>query len=182
MPKVTKKSSAPASRTARTSKAKTQPAAASNGNGEATEAKRAAREAQSAEQRQYVIEHYLDGDEKLSAVAQHLKITSGKAAFLAMQVQVERGEVPAISAKTDAGLVTAIAQARAKADEHSSWGWLAARSGKSEGWIKSELEKAGKYSPRAENVASKRAAAKPATKPAAKSSAKGKGKKVRGNA
>lgn len=171
-----------ASTTAAKKPASTKTAAASNGAAAAAaEAKRVAREAQTAEQMQQVVARVVNGDEKLAAVAKDLKITSGKAAFLIMQHRVAQGEVPAITGKNDEALLKAINAARLKADEHSSWGWLAARSGKSEGFIKSGLEKAGLYKPRAENIASKRAASKPKSAPAAKSGKSGK-KTVRGNA
>jgi hypothetical protein len=93
----------------------------------AAEAKRQAREAQNAQQMKEVVARVVNGDEKLAAVAKDLKITSGKAAFLIMQYRVAQGEVPAITGKTDEALLKAVNAARLKADEHSSWGWLAAR-------------------------------------------------------
>jgi hypothetical protein len=155
---------------------------ASNGAGEA---KRAAREAQSAEQLSAVVSRVVNGDEKLSVVAKDLKITPGKAAFLIMQHRVAEGEVPAITGKNDEALLKAINAARLKADEFSSWGWLSARSGKSEGFIKAGLAKAGLFTPRAENIATKRAGSKPkaAAKTTATSAKKRAGKKrVSGNA
>jgi len=166
------------------SKKKTQAKGQDNGSANAAEAKRAAREAQTATQMAYVVEHYVDGDESLSAVAKHLKITPGKAAFLAMQHRVAEGEVPAITGKTDEALLKAISKERNKADEYSSWGWLAARSGKSEGFIKTGLEALGLYTPKAENIASKRAESKPKATSSKTSGGKtsGKKKRVRGNA
>jgi hypothetical protein len=148
----------------------------------AAEQKRAAREKLAEEQWNYVEAHYLDGDESLSAVASHLSITSGKTAFIAMQIRVDRGEVPKIVGKDDETLLKNIHAARAKADEYSSWGWLAARSGKSEGFIKNGLEEAGLYEPRAENIATKRAESKPAPAPAGKTTGKKTGAKAKGNA
>jgi len=136
-------------------KAKAEAAAA------AVEAKREERAKLEAKQTTEVYKRYVNGDESLAVVAKSLSITSGKAAFLVMLKEVADGNVPAITGKDDDTLVKNIAAARAKADEHSSWGWLAARASKSEGWIKTKLEEAKLYSPRAENIASKRAEAKP---------------------
>lgn len=186
MPKTTtRKSASKKTSTARkSSSAKTSTATTSNGSAEATEAKRAARDAQNAAQLQAVVSRVVNGDEKLAVVAKDLKITSGKAAFLIMQHRVAQGEVPAISGKSDDALLDNIAKARAKGDEYSSWGWLAARSGKSEGFIKNGLKAKGTYKPGSENIASLRAASKP--KASAKTSSTKKtgasGKKVRGNA
>lgn len=183
-------SKAKSTKSTKTSKAK-QTDAASNGAGQAAaaaEAKRAAREAQTAEQQQAVVDRVVNGDEKLAVVAKDLKITSGKAAFLIMLHRVEQGEVPKITGKNDEALLKAINVARLKADEHSSWGWLAARSGKSEGFIKTGLAKLGLYKPREENIASKRAGSKPAAAANGSSgkksttTGKSKSKKVRGNA
>lgn len=148
-------------------------------------AKQAARQEQNEKQLAYVVEHYVDGDEPLAAVAKALSITSGKAAFLAMQHRVAQNEVPAIKGKDDDALLKAISAARNKADEYSSWGWLAARSGKSEGFIKTGLAELGLFEPRAENIASKRAESKPKAAPKPKAAAATGGKKktaVKGNA
>lgn len=145
--------------------------------------KREAREALHAEQTEAVVSRYINGDEKLSAVAASLKITPGKAAFLVMQHRVAEGEVPAITGKDDESLLKAINVARLKADEFSSWGWLAARSGRSEGFIKVGLEAMELYTPKAENIATKRAESKPKAEPKAKAAATTGGKKrVSGNA
>lgn len=189
MPKVKRSGAKRTSTSKAAAKPKTpraaKPKADSGAAAAAAEQKRIARESQNATQLKAVVDRVINGDEKLSAVASDLKITSGKAAFLIMQHRVAQGEVPKITGKGDEGLLKNINTARLKADEHSSWGWLAARSGRSEGWIKTGLEKAGLFKPRAENIASKRAAAKPKV---AKTAGKGKkatggGKKtVRGNA
>lgn len=105
-------------------------------------------------------------DEPIADVARDLKITSGKAAFLLMKDAVAKGKVPAIKGADDDALVAGIIEARKKADEYSSWGWLAARSGKAESWIKLELEDAGAYEPKAENISSIRAQAREEAKPA----------------
>ena len=107
------------------------------------------------------------GDESLSTVASDLSITAGKAAFLLMKDAVAKGKVPEIDGKDDEALLKAINVARLKVDSYSSWGWLAARSHKSEGFIKNGLEGMGMFSPKAENIASKRAELNP-KKPAAK--------------
>lgn len=157
---------------------------AADAKAKAAEAKKVERERQAATQRAYVEKHYLDGDESLSAVAKHLSITSGKTAFIGMQIRVDRGEVPAITGKNDEALLVNISKARDKADEYSSWGWLAARSGRSEGFIKNGLEEAGLYTPKAQNIASVRAAAaKPAeTTTTGKAGKKKSGAKAKGNA
>lgn len=173
--RATAKRSTAASAKPKTSAADTKAAAAQ------AEAKREAREAQNAEQTAAVVKRVLKGDEKLAAVAKDLKITPGKAAFLLMQYRVAQGEVPAITGKSDETLLKNINAARLKADEHSSWGWLAARSGKSEGWIKSGLEAAKLYKPKAENIATARAAKNP-KKPAPKGTTASGKKRVRGNA
>lgn len=178
--KVSKTSSAPkkATRSSGAGKAKatTEKAVVAD-----SAAKVAAREEQTAQQMQQVVARVVNGDEKLAAVAKDLKITSGKAAFLIMQHRVATGDVAKITGKDDEALLKNINAARTKADEFSSWGWLAARSGRSEGFIKSGLEKAGLYKPGAENIASKRSNGKPT---AAKKETGGSGKKktVRGNA
>lgn len=156
---------------------------AATGPSQSAEAKRASQEKQDTALRAQVVKRCVKGDETVGAVAKELKITAGKAAFLIMQHRVEAGEVPTIEGKTETSLVNALGAARARADEFSSWGWLAARSGKSEGFIKGKLAEAGKYSPRAENVAVKRSASKPKAAPKPKATAAG-GKKrtVRGNA
>jgi len=141
----------------------------------ASEAKRQERENLEAEQTQEVLNRFGEhpavgggqGDESLSTVANSLNITSGKAAFLLMKHAVKEGKVPSISGKDDETLLKAINTARLAADRFSSWGWLAARAGKSEGFIKNGLEELGLYTPRAENIASKRSEATKAEKAAA---------------
>ena len=90
----------------------------------------------------------------------------------------------AINGKDDETLLKAINVARLKADEYSSWGWLAARSGRSEGFIKSGLQELELYTPKAENIATKRAEAKPKPEPKTKAGAAKPGgkKRVAGNA
>jgi len=187
VPKTTTRASAKKTTTAKP-KGATKPAAAKPdaaaqaASAKAAEEKRQAREAQTASQQAAVVKRVVNGDEKLAVVAKDLNITSGKAAFLIMQHRVAEGEVPTITGKDDDALLKNIAAARAKGDEFSSWGWLAARSGKSEGFIKSGLEKAGSYKPGAENIATKRAASKPAAAKKTASAKKTGSAKVRGNA
>lgn len=186
----TRKAGATATRSTRSTAAKPKAPAATaeteSGSAEAAKAaeqKREAREAQTAEQQATIVKRVINGDEKLAAVAKDLKITSGKAAFLIMLHRVAEGEVPTITGKNDEALLRAINVARNKADEYSSWGWLAARSGKSEGFIKTGLEGLGLYTPRAENIASKRSeSSKPAATAASGKKPAPKKKTVRGNA
>lgn len=147
------------------------------------ESKRAAQAKQDAELTAQVVKRFVKGDETAATVAKDLNVSPVKVLVLAGIHRVAVGEVPAIEGKTDASLLKAIAAARNKADEFSSWGWLAVRSGKSEAWIKGELEKAGLYEKKAVNIAQARAAARPAAPkaPAAAGTTGGK-KRVRGNA
>jgi hypothetical protein len=94
-------------------------------------------------------------------IAKALKVTPGKAQFLMMLHRVAEGGVPRISTEgSDKQVAQRIAKARARADEFSSWGWLAARTGRSEAYIKGLLAEHELYTPKAENIAAKRAAAK----------------------
>lgn len=108
-------------------------------------------------------------------VGAELSITPGKAQFLNMLHEVAEGNVPTISTSgNEDAVVKRIAAARAKADEYSSWGWLAARTGWSEGKIKTLLEASGDYTPRAENIAAVRAGTNGTTKKPAKKRASSK--------
>lgn len=147
--------------------------------GVSVEAKRELQAKQDTALRIQVVKRCIKGDETVGAVAKELSITAGKAAFLIMQHRVEVGEVPAIEGKTEPTLLKALSTERNKANEFSSWGWLAARSGKSEGYIKSKLAELGLYEPKAENIAVKRSASKPKADPKPKTAGK---KTVRGNA
>jgi hypothetical protein len=104
-------------------------------------------------------------DEPIADVARDLNITAGKAAYLLMKDAVAKGKVPALEGEDDDELVQAIIAARAAADEYSSWGWLSARAGMPESWIKAELAEIDAYTPKAENISSVRAAHREATKP-----------------
>lgn len=180
MAKVSKKT---ATATAPAAKGKTTTAAKTNGAAENAEAKRAARQELEAKQMAEVVKRFVNGDEKAEAVAKDLNVSKVRVMILAGMHRVQSGEVPAITAKNDEALVQAIAKERSKADEFSSWGWLAVRSGKSEPWIKTQLEEAGLYTPRTENIASTRKAARPAAAPKATGGKTAGGKKrVAGNA
>lgn len=106
--------------------------------------KREAQQAKNAELRDKVVSMRAD-DAKWSEIATKLHITSGKAQFLFMQHCVAEGEVSAIRFKQgdEASLIAGIRKAREANDAHSSWGWIAARTGVSEGKIKSLAEEAG---------------------------------------
>jgi len=120
------------------------------------------------------------GDETLAVVAKSLNITTTKAGWLLFFHAVASGKVPAITAKSDEELVKKIHAARVEAGRFSAWGWLAARSDRSESWIKTKLHEAGLYEPRSENIASVRAEANP--KPAKKEKAEGGEPKPKGRA
>lgn len=129
-------------------------------------ARAAERERQEAEQTKTLLERFgehpavpdgKEGEESLGAVAKDLNITSGKAAYLLMKDAVAKGKVPAITGADDEALLKAINDARLAVDRYSAWGWLSARASKPEGWIKTGLEKMGLFTPKAENIASKRA-------------------------
>jgi hypothetical protein len=93
--------------------------------------------------RDVVQERMIDGEESAATVAKDLGITAGKAAFIAMQLRVENGDVPKIVFKNDEQLISRTVAARDKADQYSSWGWLAARTGVGEATLKSKVENAG---------------------------------------
>jgi hypothetical protein len=151
----------------------------------AREAKREEREAQEKTQLEQLLKRFgehpavpdgVEGEESLSVVAKDLNITSGKAAFILMKDAVAKGKVPAITGKDDDEMVKAIHAARNEAGTYSSWGWLAARSSWPESRIKGELEDAGLYTPKAENIASVRAEQskpEPAAEPAAAETTEG---------
>lgn len=109
-----------------------------------------------------------------SQIAEELSITPGKAQFLMMLHKVAEGEVPKITFRNDGELTTKAAAARRKADEFSSWGWIAARTGVSEGKLKGLLEESGDYVPKSENISIVRAEKNGGGKAATKSTGKGK--------
>lgn len=112
-----------------------------------------------------------EAESSWAEIAEELSITPGKAQFLMMKHLVAEGEVPAITARNDADMLKKLVAARNKADGHSSWGWLSARSGLSEGVIKAMLAESGDYEPRAENIAAIRAEKNGGSKPAKKEKA-----------
>jgi hypothetical protein len=68
--------------------------------------------------------------------------TTGRAAFMKMLLEVQRGNVPAITGSPKQVVQRTIA-ARKKADKYSSWGWLSARAGVNEGTLKKHVAAAG---------------------------------------
>jgi hypothetical protein len=84
-----------------------------------------------------------DAGDKWGEIAADLNITPGKAQFLYMLNAVEVGDVKPIRHRNEDELVAGIKRAREANDEFSSWGWIAARTGVSEGKIKSLAEQAG---------------------------------------
>jgi hypothetical protein len=106
-------------------------------------ASRTADAATVAARRDTVRKRVIDGGESAAVVAKDLGITSGKAAFIKMQLMVEDGNVPAIKFKNPDDMVTKTVAARNKADEYSSWGWLSARTGVSEPSLKAAVAAAG---------------------------------------
>ena len=188
------------SRTAATSTATATPEPEANNKADAAAAKTAARKEQDAKLLEQILKRHGDhpkvvevyggqeGEESLGAVAKALNITVTKAGWLLFFHAVESGRVPKITGKDEDELVKNIHAAREEAGPFSAWGWLAARSGKSESWIKSKLEKAGLFNKGSENIASRRAAtATPATQQQAQTQSEGEGNKTsrrrrRGNA
>lgn len=128
-----------------------------------------------------VLSRVVNGGESAATVAKDLGITAGKAAFIAMQLRVDNGEVPKISFKNDEQLVSKTVAARDKADQHSSWGWLSARTGVAEASLKQKVAAAG-HDVAGTKIASVRKASRPvATKTAtgAKKAAATKSKSTR---
>jgi DNA uptake protein ComE-like DNA-binding protein len=115
--------------------------------------------------------------ESLSDVASALHITAGKAAFLNMINEVENGEVASISTNgNEEAVAKRIIAAREKQDAHSSWGWIAARTGLPEAKVKKLAEEHG-LKVKGTHVAKERAAKNGGSKPAkGKTVAKKKGK------
>jgi hypothetical protein len=119
--------------------------------------KRAAQKARDEKFTERILEMRAN-DESWGAIAAELNITSGKAQFLMMLHRVAEGDVPAIRFKAgdDADLVAKTVAAREKQDEFSSWGWLSARTGVSEGTLKSKVAEAG-HDVKGTNIAVSRA-------------------------
>lgn len=67
--------------------------------------------------------------EKLGEIASSLQLYPFQAHQLVALVHVDKGDVPAITGKSEDVLVKRLAAARAKGDEYASWDWLQARSG-----------------------------------------------------
>lgn len=114
---------------------------------------RAARDAEFTER---MLEMRSEG-EAWSTIAEELSITPGKAQFLMMLHRVATKDVKPLKWTDDDDLTEVCQEARAEADEFSSWGWIAARTGVSEAKIKRLLEEAGTYEPKSENIAIVRA-------------------------
>jgi hypothetical protein len=104
--------------------------------------KRELAKARDAELTTTIVARRDDGD-KWGEIASDLNITPGKAQFLMMQHEVAHSPKLRLKHTDEASLVAAIRSAREANDAHSSWGWIAARTGVSEGKIKSVAEEAG---------------------------------------
>ena len=111
-----------------------------------------------AEMTERMLEMRAEG-EPWSAIGEELSITPGKAQFLMMLHRVDTGDVKPLKWTDDESLTEVCQEARAALDEFSSWGWIAARTGVSEGKIKRLLEEAGAYVPKEQNIAVERAIA-----------------------
>lgn len=126
--------------------AKSQGSKATSQNGKAKTqdgpSKREAQKARDAEYTTTILERRGNGD-KWGEIASDLNITPGKAQFLFMLHEVAEGNVPAIRHRNENELVTGIRKAREANNQYSSWGWIAARTGVSEGKIKALAEEAG---------------------------------------
>jgi hypothetical protein len=105
--------------------------------------KRELQRAQNAEIREQVVEMRDEQDSSWSDIAEELSITPGKAQFLYMQAEVARKPKLKIKHTDEDELVEGIREAREANDAHSSWGWIAARTGVSEGKVKALAEEAG---------------------------------------
>lgn len=153
---------------------------AQNGQAAAQPESGAARQAQidrDAKRRAQVVKRVNKG-ESVRAVAEDLGLTPGKAAFLLMQQEVEDNDSLQIKFRNEDELVKRVVAARNKNDEHSGWGWIAARTGVSEGKIKRLAEEKGGIKVKGTNIASIRKGKAPAKAQATKSTRKrGSGKK-----
>lgn len=118
--------------------------------------KRELAKARDAELTEQVLEAREEG-QSWSEIAADLSITPGKAQFLMMLHRVATGDVKPLRFKDDETLTEQIKKARTAADEFSSWGWIAARTGVSEVKIKRLAEEDGFWSPKSENIAVTRA-------------------------
>jgi len=104
-----------------------------------------------------------DAGEKWGEIASAHSITPGKAQFLYMLHCVAEGDVPSIKHRNETELVNGIRKARDAHDTYSSWGWIAARTGVSEGKIKALATEAG-MDVAGSNVAVRRAEANGSSK------------------
>ena len=110
-----------------------------------------------------------------SEIGAELGITPGKAQFLNMLHQVAEGNVsawPKAAHKEEATIAAQIKKDRDAANEFSSWGWIAARSGISEPTLKRIHEEFNSWKPKTENIAIVRAEKNGETTTTKKSSAK----------
>lgn len=106
--------------------------------------KRELQRAEDAKRRERVVElRSTDPKTSWGDIAEELSITPGKAQFLMMQHEVETTPKLRIKHTDDDSLVAGIRAAREANDAHSSWGWIAARTGVSEGKVKKVAEEAG---------------------------------------
>jgi hypothetical protein len=106
---------------------------------------------------QIVRTRMVEGNDHVKDVAKTLKLTPGQTAFIKMQILVEDGTVKKITG-TPAQKLAKIVSARKRADEYSSWGWLAARSEMSEGTMKKLVAEKKSYPVFGERIATIRAA------------------------
>lgn len=104
--------------------------------------KRELAKARDAEFTETIVERRDNGD-SWGDIASDLNITPGKAQFLMMLHRVAEGDVPAIKHRNETELVNGIRKARDAQNEFSSWGWISARSGVSEGKVKALAEESG---------------------------------------
>lgn len=99
-----------------------------------------------------------NADLPLPKLAEAMKCTNGKAAFVKMLIAVEDNPSLRLEAKTPTGIIGKTVTARKKADAYSSWGWLSARTGISEPKLKKMCE--GRYEVFGSRIATERAAKK----------------------
>jgi hypothetical protein len=106
---------------------------------------------------QIVRDRMVTGNDHVKDVAKSLGLTPGKTAFIKMQILVADGEVPKIEG-TQAQIIARTIAARKKADDYSSWGWLAARTGKPEGALKVAVAKTERIQVKGSRIVKDRAA------------------------
>lgn len=95
-----------------------------------------------AELRERVVE-LREAEASWQEIAEEIESTPGKAQFLFMQHVVSKTPKLRIKHSDEDELVAGIVEAREANDQHSSWGWIAARTGVSEGKVKALAEEAG---------------------------------------